>query len=321
MSNQPAGAGKALVAADAGLSPEAEAAAHAGAVAVPADPSDPFDAAAEPASPGGPLDANGHDPAFYQWLPVLRKPRKDGWTPQRQADFISWLADTGCVAVAAREAGMSENSSYRLRRTSPQFAAAWEAAIGHASRRLVDIAFDRAIHGSDEPVFNKDGDKVGRRMRQNDRLLMFLLRAYMPERFRNAHRDMASAPDARLPPAAAPIAEALMRLEPVQPADPHLLMPPEELDVALQVADICDGDLPHWHRGRPDNEPYYEISLGPAFELALEEAKRGGSPARRAGETGGEAGGEEGAEEDWEEDGYERGYEDGEEEEEEGFWG
>jgi hypothetical protein len=266
----------------------------------------PTDAAADPAlsDPGeAALDAHGYDPSRYQWLPVLRKPRKGGWTPQRQRDFIAALADSGCVAQAARDAGMAERSCYRLRRESPQFAAAWEAAIAHAARRLVDLAFDRAIHGSDEPVFDKEGNRVGRRMRQNDRLLMFLLRAYMPERFRHAHRS-ARAPAEPPPPAAEPIAEALLRLEPVAPADPHLLMPPDDLAVALDCAEIGDGRLPHWHRGRGDAEPVSQESLGPEFERLLENAKRQAAglpplPDERAREDWGED------EEDEDDDGYE----------------
>lgn len=234
-------------------------------------PTAPDPAPVDPDDPA--LDAHGHDYARYRWVPVLRKPRKDGWTPQRQRDFIAALADAGCVAEAARAAGMSERSCYRLRRESPQFAAAWEAAIAHAAHRLVDLAFDRAIHGSDEPVFDKEGHRVGRRMRQNDRLLMFLLRAYMPDRFRHAHRSL-RAPAEPPPPEAAPIAEALRRLEPVAPEAPHLLMPPDELEVTLDMAEIGDGRLPHWHRGQGDAEPPEEISLGPEFERELENAKR-----------------------------------------------
>ena len=132
----------------------------------------------EPQPPAA-LDAHGHDPADYQWVPVLRKPRADGWTPQRQVDFIAALADSGCVAVAAREVGMTVQSCYRLRRSpgAENFAAAWDAALHQASKMLADLAFDRAINGSDEPIFDREGRRVGRRMRHNDKLLMFLLRA------------------------------------------------------------------------------------------------------------------------------------------------
>jgi hypothetical protein len=233
----------------------------------------PVPHAAEPA-----LDAHGFDPAAYRWVPVLRKPRADGWTSQRQVDFIAALADTGCVKQAARKIGMNARSCYRLRRApgAENFAAAWDTALSHAARKLVDLAFERAIHGSDEPVFDRDGHRVGRRMRQNDRLLMFLLRAYMPERFRHAHRDR-RAPDEPLPAPAAPMAEALRLLEPVPPAEPHKLMPPGELDDLLFMADSLDGELPHWHRGRGDAEPAeYPLGspFGPDFERELEAAKR-----------------------------------------------
>lgn len=214
------------------------------------------------------FDAHGHDPALYKWVPVLRRPRSDGWTPQRQVAFIAALAEAGCVAEAARAAGMSVTSCYRLRRESAPFAAAWDAAVPHAARRLVDLAFDRAIHGSDEPVFDKDGNRVGRRMRQNDRLLMFLLRAYLPERFRYAHRSVRE-PHEPDPPAAPPLTEALRLLEPAPPAAPDLLMAPDELECALDVADLGEGELPHWYRGKGDAEPAADCPLGTDFEREL----------------------------------------------------
>src|SRR5947208_3611329 len=96
-------------------------------------------------APATELDAHGFNPADYKWVPVLRRPRAGGWTPQRQQDFIAALADCGCVEQAAREAGMSVVSCYRLRRSpgGENFAAAWEAALSQAAHRLVDVAFER----------------------------------------------------------------------------------------------------------------------------------------------------------------------------------
>lgn len=219
------------------------------------------------------------DPADYKWVPVLRKPRADGWSPQKQVAFIEALADTGCVEQAADRVGMSCASCYALRRSpgAEGFAAAWDSAIAQAARMLVDLAFDRAIHGSDEPVFDKEGERVGRRMRQNDRLLMFLLRAYMPDRFRHANRD-ARAADEPPPPGAARLSEALVALEPVTPPDPHLLMPPEELETELQCAEIMQGKLPHWYRDDPPGPPSPISPLGEEFERRLAWAKRNVEP-------------------------------------------
>jgi len=39
------------------------------------------------------LDAHGHDPEAYDWVPVLRKRRKDGWTPERQRALLREILD------------------------------------------------------------------------------------------------------------------------------------------------------------------------------------------------------------------------------------
>ncbi|WP_422060106.1 hypothetical protein [Sphingopyxis sp.] len=194
------------------------------------------------------LDAHGHDPAAYNWVPVLKKRRKDGWSPDKQRAFIETLADTGSVATAAQTVGMSESSAYRLRRApgAEAFDRAWSAAIDVASKKLLDAAFERALVGTDEPVFDREGHRVGRRLRQSDRLLMFLLRAYGPDRFRDAGPDRITAP------AAVPVAEALVHLHPAPPAAPEALMAPDDLAVALEVADLCDGTLPPWYRDDRD---------------------------------------------------------------------
>ncbi|RYD44727.1 MAG: hypothetical protein EOP63_04730, partial [Sphingomonadales bacterium] len=134
------------------------------------------------------LDAHGHDPAAYHWVPVLKKRRKDGWSPDKQRAFIEALADSGSVTTAALCVGMSESSAYRLRRApgAEAFDRAWGAAIDAASKKLLDAAFERALVGTDEPVFDREGNRVGRRLRQSDRLLMFLIRAYGPDRFQSA---------------------------------------------------------------------------------------------------------------------------------------
>ena len=202
------------------------------------------DAAPSPIAESTPaLDAHGHDPAAYDWVPVLKKRRKDGWSPDKQRAFIEALADCGSVVTAAQRVDMSESSAYRLRRSpgAEAFDRAWSAAIDAASKKLLDAAFERALVGTDEPVFDRDGNRVGRRLRQSDRLLMFLLRAYGPDRFREAGPDRLTAP-------AAPVAEALVHLHPEPPAAPAALMAPDDLAAALDVADLCDGELPPWYR-------------------------------------------------------------------------
>ena len=42
------------------------------------------------------------------------------------------------------------------------------------------VAFDRAFNGSDEPIYNREGQVVGRKHRQSDAMIMFLLRKHFP---------------------------------------------------------------------------------------------------------------------------------------------
>lgn len=217
------------------------------------------------AVPSTALDADGRSRDDYDWVPVRRVPRNDGWSHARQRSFIEALADCGSVLEAARQVGMSASGAYRLRRSpgGEAFAAAWDAAIHQAALHLVDIAFDRAIHGSDEPVFDKEGRRIGRRRRQNDRLLMFLLRAHLPDRYAHAHRG--ERPEALLTPPVTPVAQALTALAPPMPDAPEALMAPDALARALDLADHDDcADM---------------ASLGADFEEKLEAAKRAAAPA------------------------------------------
>tara|TARA_B100001179_G_scaffold112388_1_gene80166 strand:- start:28 stop:477 length:450 start_codon:yes stop_codon:yes gene_type:complete len=81
-------------------------------------------------------------PAFH---PVPLCPRSDGWTPQRQANFIGFLAQTGSVLGAARAVEMGRESAYRLRKRhgAAGFAAAWDAALGKP-HEPVDLASGKA---------------------------------------------------------------------------------------------------------------------------------------------------------------------------------
>jgi hypothetical protein len=59
------------------------------------------------------------------------KVRRDGWTAERQLRFLDALGRTRSVTRAARAAGMSRESAYRLRRRreAALFAAAWDQAL------------------------------------------------------------------------------------------------------------------------------------------------------------------------------------------------
>ncbi len=73
------------------------------------------------------------------FTPVPVRRRRDGWTRERQRDFIRHLMLTGVVKDAARATGMSEASAYRLRKhaDAASFAHAWDVALDlHAQYRM-----------------------------------------------------------------------------------------------------------------------------------------------------------------------------------------
>jgi len=119
------------------------------------------------------------------FAPVPRnKNRFNGWTADRQRQFIAQLAYLGSAKAAARAVGMGGEGVYHLRR-HPQahgFRAAWDAALGVCVQRLEDVAIDRALNGVEEAVWYR-GEEVGQRRVYSDRLLMFLLRNRAPTRF------------------------------------------------------------------------------------------------------------------------------------------
>ena len=124
------------------------------------------------------------EPPPTDFAPVPVKPRHDGWTPERQIDFIEALAESGCVVEACGRVGMSPTSAYGLRRRvdAQSFRIAWDCALDFAIRRLSDAAFSRALNGVVRPVFYQ-GEQVGERVYHDERLTMFILRYRDPQRY------------------------------------------------------------------------------------------------------------------------------------------
>ena len=76
-------------------------------------------------------------PGALDFASVAVKARHDGWTPLAQKRFVLGLAAGLGVSGAARAAGRSRQTAYRLRERSDaaSFAAAWDRAIEFDRRR------------------------------------------------------------------------------------------------------------------------------------------------------------------------------------------
>lgn len=108
--------------------------------------------------------------------------RQAGWSAERQRVFLCNLAETGSVHLASAAARLTARSAYRMRARSPAFAAAWDTADQLAVGRLSALAFDRAISGRVEQVW-QNGALVAEKRVPSDRLLMWLLARLDPRRF------------------------------------------------------------------------------------------------------------------------------------------
>ena len=106
-------------------------------------------------------------------------PKEQRW----QARFLEALAKTGIVSDACMASGVGRSRAYAWREQSPHFAGQWAEAERAATDALEAEALRRAALGVRKPVFYK-GEICGHVEEYSDTLLIFLLKARDPERFR-----------------------------------------------------------------------------------------------------------------------------------------
>lgn len=97
--------------------------------------------------------------------------------------FLRRLAATGNVTAACRSAKISRQTAYNARAEDPHFAAAWDEALIVATELLELEARRRAEKGVLDPIYFQ-GQQVGKIRRYSDTLLIFLLKAHAPEKYR-----------------------------------------------------------------------------------------------------------------------------------------
>ena len=93
-------------------------------------------------------------------------PKADEWRPV----FLRFLRDTANVRLACQQAGITRQAAYKSRAASTEFAAEWDSAIEDACDLLEGVAYARAQASSDT-------------------LLIFLLKAHRPEKYRETVRN------------------------------------------------------------------------------------------------------------------------------------
>jgi hypothetical protein len=127
------------------------------------------------------LEPDTGDSSPFDFDPVPVREQRNGWTPQRQREFVEALADTGIVRAAASRVGMTEQSVNWLRRRADAraFDRACDAAMRIGARRILSIAHERAIEGTVRRHYFHGELKAEERVYDN-RLLIALL-ARLPD--------------------------------------------------------------------------------------------------------------------------------------------
>ncbi len=109
-------------------------------------------------------------PAFEKW----------------QVTFLQWLAKKGNISAACRKAKIDRKWAYVVRDRDPFFKEAWDEALEVATEALEEEARRRAQEGTLRPVYY-EGKKVGNVREYSDTLLIFLLKAHKPSKYRENH--------------------------------------------------------------------------------------------------------------------------------------
>lgn len=108
-------------------------------------------------------------------------------TRSREEKFLTALAaGNGNVSRACEAAGLARRTVYQWHEEGGEFAERWDEIVEAALDQLEDEARRRAHDGVEKPVFYQ-GAECGVIREYSDQLMMFLLRAGRPERFRERY--------------------------------------------------------------------------------------------------------------------------------------
>lgn len=119
-------------------------------------------------------------------LPVHQQAHRKAhleFTDERKVKFLTFLAKFGLRMRAAQYAGVSYATACNHKNADKDFAAAWNEAAELFTEGLENEALKRAIDGWDEPVYQK-GELVGTIHRYSERMMEILLKANLPQKYR-----------------------------------------------------------------------------------------------------------------------------------------
>ena len=113
---------------------------------------------------------------------------------KRREAFLDRLRKDPNIAKAARAVGYTRQRMYQMRDEDPAFAEAWNEALLEAIDMAEGEVYRRGVKGTLKPVY-QGGAKVGTIREYSDTLLIFLLKAHKPEKYRETSRQELTGPD------------------------------------------------------------------------------------------------------------------------------
>src|SRR3990167_8969868 len=113
-------------------------------------------------------------------------------TARLKAEFVAALRSIGVMSYACAEAKIGKSTVARWRAADPVFEAAILEALDDAVETMEREAFRRAVVGTEKPITVAGQREVIRDF--SDVLLIFLLKANRPEKYRERYEHQHSGP-------------------------------------------------------------------------------------------------------------------------------
>jgi hypothetical protein len=132
--------------------------------------------------------------------------------------FLEAVAQGLTVTKAAQRAGRPRMYFYEQRRIDEQFRLEWADANEQGSDLLEEEARRRAVEGVSQPHYDKDGNLKYVKVEYSDTLLIMLLKAARPAKFRDSFKADASDEDMSNSSAANAMDRLIMALDQVSSA-------------------------------------------------------------------------------------------------------
>lgn len=111
-----------------------------------------------------------------------RRTVKRDWKP----DFLEAFAECGTIKAACYRAKIGRTVVFDARNTDEAFAQAFDEIEEETTEHMEREAYRRGVEGVDEPVFWQ-GRESGAIRKYSDTLLIFMLKARRPEKYRDRH--------------------------------------------------------------------------------------------------------------------------------------